>query len=276
LHTEPRVAQVFQINVVCRGPVNGGVLPQNNMSQYRLQLDGRADWRTQWEGIYAFVREWLAVDFNGTTPADHVFEFERSTRICLPPSVHEWLRFATASYGLDPHFTFRDCLVVEQLKDYDAVSLLLQGEQDTYWAIESRYLNDDNPPVTVFYLDYDDPQGRFVQEGPWSPTVTSFAFDYFLAYLHSPGGGFRVRTSSSHFNRDALVAEFGPPVVFGHLELFCADGILAAISTFSANWHSGELKVEVQQLTPLNKLPSTIQRLMPDAHVLAGALSSYR
>jgi hypothetical protein len=256
--------------------VNVSVLPQNNMSQYRLQLDGRADWRTQWEGIYAFVREWLAVDFNGTTPADHVFEFERSTRICLPPSVHEWLRFATASYGLDPHFTFRDCLVVEQLKDYDAVSLLLQGEQDTYWAIESRYLNDDNPPVTVFYLDYDDPQGRFVQEGPWSPTVTSFAFDYFLAYLHSPGGGFRVRTSSSHFNRDALVAEFGPPVVFGHLELFCADGILAAISTFSANWHSGELKVEVQQLTPLNKLPSTIQRLMPDAHVLAGALSSYR
>jgi hypothetical protein len=26
LHTEPRVAQVFQINVVCRGPVNGGVI----------------------------------------------------------------------------------------------------------------------------------------------------------------------------------------------------------------------------------------------------------
>jgi hypothetical protein len=65
-------------------------------------------------------------------------------------------------------------------------------------------------------------------------------------------------------------------VVLGHLELFCADGILAALSTFSANWHSGELKIEVQQLTPLNKLPSTIQRLMPDAHVLAGALSSYR
>jgi hypothetical protein len=246
------------------------------VSQYQLQLDGRADWRTQWEGIYAFVRDWLQVDFVGSTPIDRVFDIERSTGIRLPPSVHEWLRFATASYGLDPHFTFRDCLVVEQLKDYDAVSLLLQGEQDTYWAIESRYLNDDNPPVTVFYLDYDDPQGRFVQEGPWSPTVTSFAFDYFLAYLHSPGGGFRVRTSSSHFNRDALVAEFGPPVVFGHLELFCADGILAAISTFSANWHSGELKVEVQQLTPLNKLPSTIQRLMPDAHVLAGALSSYR
>lgn len=253
------------------------VLPKNtHVSQYQLQLDGRADWRTQWEIIYAFVRDWLQVNFVGATPVDRVFDIERSTGIRLPPSVHEWFRFASASYGLEPYFTFRDCLVLEQIKDYDAISLLSQGEQDTYWAIESQHLNDDNPPVTVFYLDYDDPQGRFVREGTWSPTVTSFAFDYFLSYLHSPGGSFRVRTSSSHFNRDALVAEFGPPVVFGHLEVFYAEGILAALSTFAANWHSDELKVEVQRLTPLNQLPSTIQRLIPDAHVLSGAISSYR
>lgn len=246
------------------------------MSQRKLQLDGDADWRTQWDDIYAFVREWLQVDFVGATPVAGVFDIERSAGIRLPPSVHEWLRFATASHGLEPHFTFRDCLVVERMKDHDAVSLLLQGEQDTYWAIESQHLKEENPPVTVYYLDYDDPDGRFVREGTWAPTVTSFAFDYFLAYLQSPGGGFRVRTTSSKFNRDMLVADLGQPNLFGHLEVFTTDGILAALSTFPANWHSDELKVEVQRPRSLDQLPLSIRRLIPDAHVFAGVIGSYR
>jgi len=187
------------------------------MSHGLLKLDDSIDWHAQWDAIYLFVREWLQVDFKGVRPVDRVFDVERNSAVKLPPSAHEWLRFATASYGLDPLFTFRDCLVVEQLKDHDAVSLLLQGEEDTYWAIESQHLNEDNPPVTVYYLDYNDPGGRFVRQGMWSPTITSFAFDYFLSYLHSPGGGFKVRTTSPKFSRDMLVSDFGLPVVFGHL-----------------------------------------------------------
>ena len=246
------------------------------MNECKIELDDSADWRTQWDAIYSFVRQWLQLEFSGSAPVDRVFDFERSTGIALPAAADEWLRFATASYGLEPHFTFRDCLVVEKLKSHDAVSLLLQGEADTYWAIESKHLNEQNPPVTVYYLDYDDPAERFVREGTWSPTVTSFAFDYFLAYLHSPGGGFHVSNSSPHFSRDKLIADFGSPVVFGHLELFYADGLLAALSTYPANWHSDELKVEVQRPIPLNELPPSIERLVPEAHVLSGVMGTYR
>jgi hypothetical protein len=247
------------------------VMPLN-----QLQRDGDQDWHTNWRVIDAFVRDWLAADYTRQPATERIRDFERSVAVTLPPSAREWCSFALASEQIASRFSFRDCLVIEHLKDHDAISLLLQGEADFYWAIETRFLDNDDPPVTGYYLDYDDPDERFAKHGPWAPTVSSFAFDYLLTYLQIPGGWFNTRRSSNNFNRNSLIADFGQPTSFGHLELFIADGVLAVLGTYPDNWHHDVVKVLVQRETPLDKLPTSVQQLLPDAHVLQGPLGADR
>lgn len=242
----------------------------------RLRRDGDKDWRTNWRAIDAFIRDWLEVDYARDPKPGQIRELEQSAGVTLPPSVREWCSFALASPQIESRFSFRDCLVIERLDEHDAISLLLQGEGDFYWAVETPALVKADPPVTGYYLDYDASDERFVWLGPWAPTVSSFAFDYLLSYLHTPGGGFETRIMSPSFSRESLLGDFGEPITFGHLELFIAGSVLAALCTFPDNWHHDVVKVLVQLETPLDSLPASVQRLLGDAHILQGPMGTYR
>ncbi len=237
------------------------------MPFHQFHLDDDRDWRSRWDAIDAFVREWLDSDFERLSHAERLAELEKSAGVSLPPSAREWCFFAFASEQLERVLSFRDCFVIERLEDHDAVALLIQGEADFYWAVEAQYLDQPDPPVTGYYLDHDDPKGRFAVQGPWAPTVSAFALDYLLSFMHSPGGGFSTNTSSAAFSREALVTDFGQPVTFGHLELFSTDGVLAFVATYPENWHHGVVTVFMQRQIPFDELPPSVRRLYPDAHI---------
>jgi hypothetical protein len=154
------------------------------------------------------------------------------------------------------------------------VSLLLHGEADFYWAIETPLLADDDPAVTAYALNYEQPDSRFGVHGLWSPSVSAFAFDYLLTYLHTPGGGAAAPTSAASFDRDLLSADLGEPFTFGHLEGYLHGGVLIFTSHYADNWHHDTVTIRVQQKTPLRKLPPSVQRLIQDAHALEGALAN--
>jgi len=242
-----------------------------------LQLsDANKDWQERWYVIDSFIRSWLAPGFSRLPDQHELEKLEERVGIRLPASAREWCFLAWAAPQIEQHFIFRYCFVIERLKDHDAVSLLLQGEGDFYWAIETQFLENDDPPVTAYLLDYDSPQEQFVEQGRWAPTVSSFALDYLLTYLDSPGGGFTTRMSSPTFNRSALVAELGTPTTFGHLEFFTCDGIIAYTSLLPDNGHYGKIGVHLQRESHVTKLPSSIRRMLQDAHILQAPLTKCR
>ncbi len=240
-----------------------------------IDFDNSNDWSANWRAFDRFVREWLKTTFTRDPQSSEIDTFERCAGIALPPSAREWCAFALACRNLD-HFSWRDCLVVEPVRGHDAVSLLIQGEADYYWAIETENLSLPDPPVIGYGMDYDSNETAFAKDGMWAPTVTTFAFDYFLSYLHSPGGGFSVRQSSKQFDQSRLLAEFGEPVCFGHLKLFHSDGVLIVMGGLPPSWRHEVISVEIQTKRPFTRLPRLVQSLAKDAYVTHGGLHEYR
>ena len=242
-------------------------------TKHVIAFDDSTDWPAQWASIDSFVSDWLSVEFSRDVASSDIEQL--CGDLTLPPSAREWIAFALASQHVT-NFTFRDCLVVESVPGHDAVSLLIQGEADYYWAIESRRVDEPNPPVEAYILDYESDETRFESAGMWAPTVTAFALDYFLSYLQSPGGGFAVRHSSEYFDKDQLVADFGSPLTFGHLELFYLDGVLAILGGLPPSWRHNVLNVEIQTKRPFKRLPSSVQKLVKGAHVTHGGMHKHR
>jgi hypothetical protein len=238
------------------------------------RIESTGDWQQDWSVIDAFVRDWLGFAWQRQPDLARVQELERQVAVQLPAAAREWCYFAWSAAQLGRSFSFRDEFVVERLKDHDAVSLLLQGEADFYWAIETPLLADDDPAVTAYALNYEQPDSRFGVHGLWSPSVSAFAFDYLLTYLHTPGGGAAAPTSAASFDRDLLSADLGEPFTFGHLEGYLHGGVLIFTSHYADNWHHDTVTIRVQQKTPLRKLPPSVQRLIQDAHALEGALAN--
>lgn len=233
---------------------------------YVFDPDDR-DWRSRWRSIDAFVRDWLEPTYVRHAAAGGIIEIEERIGVRLPPSFREWCYFMWATEQLERTFGFRDDFVVERLKDHDAVSLLAQGEGDFYWAVETKSLEQDDPPVVAYYLDHDLPIECFAENGPWAPTVSSFAFDYLMVYLRNRGGGFSTRLSSPAFSREALIADLGDPKRFGHLEIFSREGLFAYITCYADNWHFKNIGVVYRDRFNLGAHYPSIQRLEANAHI---------
>ncbi len=240
-----------------------------------MDFDDNNDWSANWAVFDRFVCEWLRTEFTRDPQSPEIDELERSVDVALPPSVREWCAFALAARTL-AHFSWRDCLIVEPVPGHEAVSLLLQGEADYYWAIENKDLTQSDPPVIGYSLDYDSEESTFERAGTWAPNVTAFALDYFLSYLQSPGGGFGVRQSSEYFEREKLLADFGQPTRFGHLEFFHSNGVLVMLGGLPPSWRHNVINVEIQTKRPFDRLPQSVQRLVKDATVFHGGLDKYR
>lgn len=223
--------------------------------------DANRNWRERWEVIDDIIRSWLRADYTRVPDQSGIEEIEKRIGALLPASFKEWCYFAWAAPQIEDYFILRDEFIVKRLEDHDAISLVLQGEGDYYWAVKSEFWEQEDPPVIGYALDYDTPEELFVEQGKWSPTVSSFALDYLLMYLSSDGGGFSAPMTSPAFEREALIADLGPPTIFGHLEIFTRDGILAYHSQ-SECWRDDAIKVRIQHNTPLRKLPLSIQHLL--------------
>ena len=119
---------------------------------------------------------------NGASADQEVTKIEQDLGICLPQSIREWCSFSLSWDRMGRAFSIRDTFVVEKLEHHDAISLLLQGEDDVYWACKSETLHLPDPPVTTYYWNYD--EKRFFEYEQVAPSVSCFALDYLISYWH--------------------------------------------------------------------------------------------
>jgi len=198
-----------------------GIAPRS----LRLPSNDLPDWRTRWNAIYEFIEDWRGKPFQPTPATAEIARVETQLGIRMPPSMHEWLSFVHSCEQIEDCFSWRDDLKVERLEDHDAISLLLQGEGDAYWAVKTTSLQEADPHVTVYMLDHDycdehDPKRiRFVETDGYTH-LSEFAFQYILGYFRTPLDRFGVYPAQNGVSRSQIESDFGPTMAFGRTAMF--------------------------------------------------------
>jgi hypothetical protein len=244
-----------------------------------LPKDSLHDWRSRWDAIYQFLEGWRGKPFRPAQSGQRIAEIEFALDVVLPPSVREWISFALAHEEIKDCFGLRDDLTIEHLVEHDAVTLLLQGEADYYWAVKTTQLALPDPSVGTYYLDHDfrdeaDPaRKRFVYGGDCAMHVSHFAFHYLLSYFTAAGGGFAVDEVSPAFDMAALARDLGEPSRFGPVEAFAGAEILVWRTLPGPAVLGGNVHVELRCETDVKHLPRSVQELLAHAHLFKGAVA---
>ena len=196
-----------------------------------LKVPANGSCQDNWIFLDSFIREWCNPHYERNTDEIQISEFEKKLNLKLPQSLKDWIAFYEASESIEDVFSFRDIFKMEKLEEFGVLAFLLQGEDDVYWTVKYEHLNLDDPPVTVFYFDYD--TDKFAEEGIWAEKVSYFAFDYLISYMHTLGFGL---LRSDKCNEDFLELTMGKPQVHGHIKLWQAEGLIAYTSTSEVSW----------------------------------------
>jgi hypothetical protein len=244
-----------------------------------LPDDELPDWRARWDAIYAFLDGWRGQPFRREPTDQRIAELEFTLDATLPPSMREWISFATAHDEIKDCFIWRDRLSIERLDEHDAVSLLLQGEGDYYWAIKVPDLALPDPPVGTYYLDLEfrDPANpgrkRFVAEGNCAQHISHFAFQYLLSYFYCAGGGFSVDEASPAFDGSALTRDLGTPSQFGSVQAYATHEVLVWRTMSGESPPGGQTHVELRHEMAVKELPLSVQALLEHANVFKGVVA---
>lgn len=125
---------------------------------------------------------------------------------------------------------FRDGLHISILKDHNAISLMIQAEQDTIWAIKMEDLHEDDPAVYCYLLDYeDDTNEKFDFFGLVSSSVSSFAIGHLLSYLTNCSS-FAMPVEDIDQLRGILQSNLTSHHRYEELEVFEDENIIAFFS----------------------------------------------
>src|SRR5262245_19966696 len=223
-------------------------------------------WRERWRLIREFTERWHRVPMPdvGGRQAEIAEEEARLGRT-LPPSVREWIAFAhDVSHRPDYPVVFRDVYQMELLSGHPAISLLLQGEGDYHWTVLLADLQRVDPPVHGYHLDYGrETTDDFVPDDrkPLTDTVTSFAFEYGLAYLHGTGGCGIDAANPEELIRELKVS-FPVHARWDASELFETDNIRVKIGP-SIWGDTVRLEVEMFKPFPRDAIPACLWPYIP-------------
>jgi uncharacterized protein (TIGR02996 family) len=189
------------------------------------------DWKGRWRLLREFVERWHGVPMGDVgRHADVIAATEAELGLALPPSFREWIAFASDLMDRKKFDrVLRDCYEVRDLDDLSAVSLMIQGEADYYWAVKKEHLTLPDPPVHGYSLDYEGDADRFIEQGPFAPHVTSFVFRHMLSYCHGKGGGFGARVDADYGPLIRRLTEAFPVQSrFEGLRVFEAENVLVS------------------------------------------------
>jgi uncharacterized protein (TIGR02996 family) len=219
------------------------------------------------------VERWYGVpipDAGGR--ADEVAAVEARLGRTLPAAVREWIAFALDTRDRPPaRNILRDGFGPDEVvlrEDVGAVSLLMQAEQDIIWGVRDADWTADDPPVTVYYLNYGDeddfdgedgPQGAFV-ENHRIDGVAAFALSYATSYTRGSAGGFGVSAPSTAAFRRQLVSYFTNVVTVAGVEVYERDDMLVRYYPQDESGE-GHLSVEVRRPVPRESVPGFLLAL---------------
>jgi hypothetical protein len=155
-------------------------------------------WRDWWSAVREFVAGWYDIapgEVRGYHPeADSL---GRALGVSLSPSVHEWAAFAADLHEAGVfRRALRDRFTLGWDTQTEAVTLLTLNEGDVRWGVPREHLVGEDPPVDTWLLD----PGTRRPPRWWrrhTPTISQFALQHLIAYLHPAGGGFTVSLPAS-------------------------------------------------------------------------------
>jgi hypothetical protein len=230
----------------------------------------------RWNSIYSFIEGWTGVKLEQERFKDLISETEARLGIILPSSVKHWISFSKSSSTISEYFSYRDCLEIEWLEELDSLSLLLQSESDVYWGIKRKHLRLDDPPVTVYYLDYDSPDNKFYEQGEWAPSLSCFALDYLFSYFRPTGGDFALSCSISDKISRKLENEISYGVEFGALKIYVNENTLVFTNLNEENWNNDRIKCLFKRKVDVDKFTPFLSELLSKAIVLSGEFANSR
>jgi hypothetical protein len=170
--------------------VNAAVSPEVMTEQHNYQpcFAGVPDtWDGRWTVLREFVRRWHGFSLGPIGRRSPFVEQEESKLGCkLPPAFREFISFSEELIAQNAFGILRDCYEVTRLEAHSAISFLLQGEGDHYWAVKLEDFNKEDPPVNTYYLEYE--KNEFVHAGMVSPSITSSLLGHMGHYLHAKKG----------------------------------------------------------------------------------------
>jgi uncharacterized protein (TIGR02996 family) len=172
------------------------------------------DWKGRWRVVREFTERWHRLpmgDVGGRT--EEVRATEERLGLKLPPSLREYVAYAHDVFPQpDSRMVHRDWYLMEPMPGHPAISLMIQGEGDKHWAVQTADLGTPDPLVHTYIWDHDydgpDETHPFVlYEGATPAPVSAFVLGYVEGYKDT-GGQFAAIVRNVDRLRQQLEAAF--------------------------------------------------------------------
>lgn len=221
----------------------------------------------RWKRVRNFIENWYDFEIPDFDIRDELIGIENEINVKLPKSIQSFFTLAKQLQSKEHTYSyneqkkdkfssiFRDCLDISFLEKHNALSLLIQAEQDTYWAIKKADFEEENPKVYSYYLNYD--SNDFELYGNPYPSVTSFVLNHILLYLDNCSS-FGINTQNVEPLRETLKANLKNYILYDGIELFEDENVIAFIteSLFDENYFS--LYLHLKDDREIESLPEVI------------------
>jgi len=191
-----------------------------------------------WAIIKKILRKWHHIDVSWRE-ADHraaIATLEDAAGTALPPSVKEWVYMIEEMMRTE-QWPLRDSYDISFRTDIQALTLLIQGEGDYYWAVKKENLVKTDPPVDGYSLESEDEPDTWTWHRTEHDTLTSFVIQYLLDYhsMFEGTGGYNAEIPFSETLLQDFSSAFPAYVELGNYHIFESDDVLAFINPIAGS-----------------------------------------
>ncbi|SKB84242.1 hypothetical protein SAMN05660841_02639 [Sphingobacterium nematocida] len=227
----------------------------------------------KWRRLRKFIENWYDFEIPNTTYQSQWIALKNSLPFALPPFAERFFSLAHQLQDVEHIYPysgqktnkfssiFRDCLDISFLEKHDALSLLIQAEQDTYWAIKRIDFEEENPPVYSYFLNYDDDTGDFELYGTPYPSVTSFVLKHMLLYLHNCSS-FGVQIENVDRFKEKIKSSFKNHIIYDGIELFEDENLIAFIDEDLFDEGNYYFRLHLKDNREIESLPEEIIHIL--------------
>ncbi len=233
--------------------------------------------------IRHFIESWYEIQLPNQDVTKEIQYIEKKTGLTLPIAFRQYILLSYQLMNLEYVYEngmkgdgyglcFRDDYEVKKLEEHKALSLMIQGEQDFYWAVKYDDLDKDDPPIQGYLLDYDDPTNKkFDHYCQIAPTLTSFVLDHLFTYL-SRHSSFGRQVTRNNAVLSILQKSFQHYTRFDDIDIFEDENRLACLTRnhFEEETNEYFLKVHLFQKQDLKTLPKALISLTQNGGWFSG------
>lgn len=145
----------------------------------------------RFQQLRTFLSRWFGVSLppagGGHADAERL---SRELGRPLGPAVTEWVALTADLQGPATCGVLRDGRRIADWPEHACLSLNLQAEQDVHWAVRYEDLGAGDPPVSMYWRDFDAEPLTFraCDEDTGPTSVTVFGIGYLLSYTRGSSG----------------------------------------------------------------------------------------